>query len=413
MISEPLPALCFKEPKEVNLEKKVHAFDDISLIEIMDDRKLNWVLSFLSDQYLYERNAILEESDYFAKRGLVIKRVKDYFTKDKSGKIVRYLEKYYIDNEYVDWIFNDLAASIFVYEILKRDRSIHIKDANDLKLNLENLLNLDGLRIVNRVIEHVPYSESENFVRLPGQTMLEHSLEYFARSSIKEDKVDAILRLKRLYDENYKAVKKLLLENKFDATNKEKVNWAYAYMRDRALDFYKYQNSIDNKIKLKHPNYLVEFITYNDIEDENFTQQYDVIVANLCLINFYLHHKGEVLNDNEQKLVIVRYDLAFKTPDYLSKFIEGMYSSWRKRVHDNKSKPDNTVKLTKTNFKLLEEYAKSVNLTVDKAINHIITSTNLSLLSPPVEKVKKPAYRKKVMEPVTLSTFEVREGHSG
>ena len=95
------------------------------------------------------------------------------------------------------------------------------------------------------------------------------------------------------------------------------------------------------------------------------------------------------------------------------KFIEGMYSSWRKRVHDNKSKPDNTVKLTKTNFKLLEEYAKSVNLTVDKAINHIITSTNLSLLSPPVEKVKKPAYRKKVMEPVTLSTFEVREGHSG
>ena len=192
MLKEPLPALYFKEPKEVNLEKKVHAFDDISLIEIMDDRKLNWVLSFLSDQYLYERNAILEESDYFAKRGLVIKRVKDYFTKDKSGKIVRYLEKYYIDNEYVDWIFNDLAASIFVYEILKRDRPIHIKDANDLKLNLENLLNLDGLRIVNRVIEHVPYSESENFVRLPGQTMLEHSLEYFARSSIKEDKVDAV-----------------------------------------------------------------------------------------------------------------------------------------------------------------------------------------------------------------------------
>ena len=46
--------------------------------------------------------------------------------------------------------------------------------------------------------------------------------------------------------------------------------------------------------------------------------------------------------------------MAFKTPDYLSKFIEGMYSSWRKRVHDNKSKQEH-----KFSDQLIKQFSSS------------------------------------------------------
>ena len=260
----------------------------------------------------------------------------------------------FIDENKVNWIFEDYAASLWLTQMMQTAglKIIDLASKQEVGYQLEYIINFENLKLDKSILYFENYVMIENrriFKELllnPSEllTDIEEKIAY---------KINAIHELQLLWQSLLQLVKKKL-GKKLSANNKIKVNYAYHYLQDRYSDFLN-GKFIANRKKV---NVLPTLINFYPVKDKDNDDKYAFIIANLAWLIYLNKYRPDLL------------------PNFnLDDFFETMFDTTKRTSNRQKaviSEADRTIKLSVTNYKKLSEIAKLNGLTLPKTLDTIL-----------------------------------------
>ena len=260
----------------------------------------------------------------------------------------------FIDENKVNWIFEDYAASLWLTQMMQTAglKIIDLASKQEVGYQLEYIINFENLKLDKSILYFENYVMIENrriFKELllnPSEllTDIEEKIAY---------KINAIHELQLLWQSLLQLVKKKL-GKKLSANNKIKVNYAYDYLQDRYADFLN-GKFIANRKKV---NVLPTLINFYPVKDKDNDDKYAFIIANLAWLIYLNKYRPDLL------------------PNFnLDDFFETMFDTIKRTSNRQKaviSEADRTIKLSVTNYKKLSEIAKLNGLTLPKTLDTIL-----------------------------------------
>lgn len=260
----------------------------------------------------------------------------------------------FIDENKVNWIFEDYAASLWLTQMMQTAglKIIDLASKQEVGYQLEYIINFENLKLDKSILYFENYVMIENrriFKELllnPSEllTDIEEKIAY---------KINAIHELQLLWQSLLQLVKKKL-GKKLSANNKIKVNYAYDYLQDRYADFLN-GKFIANRKKV---NVLPTLINFYPVKDKDNDDKYAFIIANLAWLTYLNKYRPDLL------------------PNFnLDDFFETMFDTIKRTSNRQKaviSEADRTIKLSVTNYKKLSEIAKLNGLTLPKTLDTIL-----------------------------------------
>ena len=286
----------------------------------------------------------------------------------------------FIDENKVNWIFEDYAASLWLTQMMQTAglKIIDLASKQEVGYQLEYIINFENLKLDKSILYFENYVMIENrriFKELllnPSEllTDIEEKIAY---------KINAIHELQLLWQSLLQLVKKKL-GKKLSANNKIKVNYAYDYLQDRYADFLN-GKFIANRKKV---NVLPTLINFYPVKDKDNDDKYAFIIANLAWLIYLNKYRPDLL------------------PNFnLDDFFETMFDTIKRTSNRQKaviSEADRTIKLSVTNYKKLSEIAKLNGLTLPKTLDTIlkyIEDRNIPITSTQEKPTKKKSSSKR------------------
>ena len=260
----------------------------------------------------------------------------------------------FIDENKVNWIFEDYAASLWLTQMMQTAglKIIDLASKQEVGYQLEYIINFENFKL-DKSILYV-----ENYVMIDNRRIFKELLLNPSEqlTDIEEKiayKINAIHELQLLWQSLLQLVKKKL-GKKLSANNKIKVNYAYHYLQDRYSDFLN-GKFIANRKKV---NVLPTLINFYPVKDKDNDDKYAFIIANLAWLIYLNKYRPDLL------------------PNFnLDDFFETMFDTTKRTSNRQKaviSEADRTIKLSVTNYKKLSEIAKLNGLTLPKTLDTIL-----------------------------------------
>ena len=197
----------------------------------------------------------------------------------------------FIDENKVNWIFEDYAASLWLTQMMQTAglKIIDLASKQEVGYQLEYIINFENLKLDKSILYFENYVMIENrriFKELllnPSEllTDIEEKIAY---------KINAIHELQLLWQSLLQLVKKKL-GKKLSANNKIKVNYAYDYLQDRYADFLN-GKFIANRKKV---NVLPTLINFYPVKDKDNDDKYAFIIANLAWLIYLNKYRPDLL----------------------------------------------------------------------------------------------------------------------
>lgn len=368
------------------------------MFELFDKKNLTrreviWILYYIRDNknlnYFYEN--ITKSYDE------LIKNLNNFPNKKEQkpafqNAITQVKNVTFIDENKVNWIFEDYAASLWLTQMMQTAglKIIDLASKQEVGYQLEYIINFENLKLDKSILYVENYVMIENR-RIFKELLLNPSEQLTDIEEKIAYKINAIHELQLLWQSLLQLVKKKL-GKKLSANNKIKVNYAYDYLQDRYADFLN-EKFIANRKKV---NVLPTLINFYPVKDKDNDDKYAFIIANLAWLIYLNKYRPDLL------------------PNFnLDDFFETMFDTIKRTSNRQKaviSEADRTIKLSVTNYKKLSEIAKLNGLTLPKTLDTILKYIEVRNI--PITSTQEKPTKKKSSSKRNQSMEDVKQPYS-
>lgn len=350
-------------------------------------RALRWIRTFLEDKI----SPSTELEILHVNKSELLFIIKSKLISTKSiGRVRRYFTRFYLKDNIVEWMFIDLAATIWMLYILVGDNQKYINSKIELNNYLENLINIYSFELKSGNILHIPFPNYifDKSIEQLGKN--QPALDFMSLLHLVEHQLQDKLETIKIHQQKFEMISNFIHKNMkwLDIENIQQIDWCYEYMIGRERAFNKDLNSsissllqsinirVDNSLEKSQlnsrikryqknkvpgeelvaiarkkqikdiPNYLIEFVRFYDPKETS--EKYYTILASFCIIYY--------------KITNNQYGYPALNKDYLINFITIMNNSWRREKGRLKKANKNIpINITKQNATKIGKCIKKAN----------------------------------------------------